>query len=110
MQSFIVPIFKSGDKNNHTNYRTFMINPILVKMYIMILEKKVSIWLESHNKIDKGQVGFRRYHSIWTKLLHLGSLQRSVTIIKLVSFVVTLTLEKILTQCQGQTFGIGWKS
>jgi hypothetical protein len=27
------------------------------------LEKKISLWLESHNKIAKGQTGFRRYHS-----------------------------------------------
>jgi hypothetical protein len=27
------------------------------------LEKKISLWLESHDKRAKGQAGFRRYHS-----------------------------------------------
>jgi hypothetical protein len=41
-----------------------MISPILAKLYRIILEKKTSLWLESHSKRAKGQVGFRRYHSI----------------------------------------------
>jgi hypothetical protein len=66
-QSLIVPIFKSGDKNNPSNYRTIMISPLLAKLYGIILEKKISIWLESQEKRDKGQAGFRSYHSImWT--------------------------------------------
>jgi hypothetical protein len=40
-----------------------MISPILSKLYVIILEKKISLWLESHNKRDKGQTGFRRYNS-----------------------------------------------
>jgi hypothetical protein len=63
MQSLIVPIFKNGDRNIPSNYRTIMISPILAKLYGIILEKKISLWLESHDKRDKGQAGFRRYHS-----------------------------------------------
>jgi hypothetical protein len=40
-----------------------MISPILVKLYGIILEKKIIIWLESHGKRAKGQARFRRYHS-----------------------------------------------
>jgi hypothetical protein len=50
MQSLIVPIFKNGD--------------YLAKLYGIILEKKISIWLEIHGKRAKGQAEFRRYHSI----------------------------------------------
>jgi hypothetical protein len=49
-QSLIVPIFKSWDKNNPSNYRTIMISPLLAKLYGIILEKKINIWLESHKK------------------------------------------------------------
>jgi hypothetical protein len=49
-QSLIVPIFKSGDKINTSNYRTIMISLILSKLYGNILENKISIWLESHEK------------------------------------------------------------
>jgi hypothetical protein len=31
-----------------------MINQILAKLYGIILEKKISLWLESHGKRDKG--------------------------------------------------------
>jgi hypothetical protein len=39
-QSLIVPIFKNGDRNIPSNYRTIMISPILAKLYKIILEKK----------------------------------------------------------------------
>jgi hypothetical protein len=41
-----------------------MISLILAKLYGIILEKKISLWLESHDQRAKGQAGFRRYHSI----------------------------------------------
>jgi hypothetical protein len=41
-----------------------MISSILAKLYGIILEKKISFWLESHGKISKGQAKFMRYHSI----------------------------------------------
>jgi hypothetical protein len=53
-QSLIVPIFKSGDKNNPSNYRTIMIIPILAKLYISIFENKISTWIESNGKRAKG--------------------------------------------------------
>ena len=50
MQHLIAHVFKSGDKIIPSNYRTFMINHILVKLYIIILEKKIILWLEIHGK------------------------------------------------------------
>jgi hypothetical protein len=37
---------------------------ILAKLYGIFLEEKIILWIESHGKGDKGQVGFKRYHSI----------------------------------------------
>jgi hypothetical protein len=53
MQSLIVPIFKNGDRNVPSNYRTIMISPILANLSGIILEKKIALWLESHVKIGK---------------------------------------------------------
>jgi hypothetical protein len=64
MQSLIVLIFKNGDRNILSNYRTIMISPILSKLYGIILDKNISLWLESHGKRDKGQARFRIYISI----------------------------------------------
>ena len=44
-QSLIVPIFKNGDRNIPSNYRTIMISHILAKFYGIIFEKKNSLWL-----------------------------------------------------------------
>jgi hypothetical protein len=63
MQILIVPIFKNGDINIPSNYRTIMITLILSKLYGIILEKNINLWLESHGKRDKGWSGFRRYYS-----------------------------------------------
>ena len=49
-ESLIIPIFKSGDTNNPSNYRTIMICPLLAKLYGIILEKKINKWLESEGK------------------------------------------------------------
>ena len=48
-----------------------MINPLLVKLYGIILEKKLSIWLKSEGKRAKGQAGFRRQHSTTDHLITL---------------------------------------
>ena len=40
-----------------------MISPILAKLYGIILEKTISLWLERQGKRDKGQAGFMRYYS-----------------------------------------------
>jgi hypothetical protein len=46
-----------------------MISLILAKIYGIILEKKISLWLESHSKRYKGQAVFRRYHSTMDHLV-----------------------------------------
>jgi hypothetical protein len=48
-----------------------MISPILSKIYGSILEKKISIWLESHRKRAKGHARFRGYHSTVDHLITL---------------------------------------
>ena len=48
-----------------------MIIPLLAILYGIILEKKISIWLESEGKWAKGQAGFRRQHSTMTHLITL---------------------------------------
>jgi len=49
-----------------------MISPLLAKLYGIILENKINIWLESEGTRAKGQAGFRRQHS---KIDHLVTLR-----------------------------------
>ena len=48
-----------------------MISPLLAKLYGIILENKLSIWLESEGKQAKGQAGFRRQYSTTDHLVIL---------------------------------------
>ena len=48
-----------------------MISLLLAKLYGIILEKKINIWLESEVQQDRGQVGFKRQHSIVDHLITL---------------------------------------
>ena len=48
-----------------------MISPLLAKLYGIILENKINIWLESEGKRAKGQAGFRSKHSTTNHLVTL---------------------------------------
>jgi hypothetical protein len=74
-----------------------VISLILAKIYGIILENKISLWLEIHGKRAKGQArpGLGDIIQLWTILLPLRSLQRSSTILTPIFFVVLLTLEKL---------------
>jgi hypothetical protein len=48
-----------------------MIIPSLSKLYGIILENKISAWLEFHGKRAQGWVGFRSYHSTMDHLVML---------------------------------------
>ena len=57
--AIIVPMHKSGDKNNPDNYRGVSLLSILRKVFAQILNKRLSWWQEENNKIVEEQSGFR---------------------------------------------------
>ena len=40
--SVVIPLHKSGDINNPSNYRTIMINPLFGKLFGSLVEQKIS--------------------------------------------------------------------
>jgi hypothetical protein len=50
--------FKRGNASEFENYRGITIGLILAKLFIMILNKRLSEWVEQHGLCAKGQVGF----------------------------------------------------
>jgi hypothetical protein len=70
-QILIIPIFNCGNMSIPSNYKTIMISPILAKLFGIILEKIIRLWLKIHGKRDKGQAEFRRYHSTMDHLVTL---------------------------------------
>ncbi len=56
--------FKGGDASNFDNYRGITVKPILAKLFIMILNKRLNEWAEQHGLRAKGQAGFcKDYHT-----------------------------------------------
>ena len=109
MQSLIVPIFKNGDRNIPYNYRTIMISLILAKLYRIILEKKIILWLEIQGKRAKCQARFRRYNSTVDHLVTFRIIAEDFCNNK-TNFFIFFTLEKLLTLFPGNSFGIDWKT
>jgi hypothetical protein len=57
-------LFKGGDASKFDNYRGITVGPILAKLFTMILDKRLSEWVEQHGLHAKGQAGFRKdYHT-----------------------------------------------
>jgi len=84
-ESLIIPIFKSVDTNNPSNYRTIMINPLLARLYG--LKVKVS-------RIKAMRV-LEYTTQQQTTLLCLGSVWRNVVMINPISFVALWSLERL---------------
>ncbi len=51
-------LFKRGDAFEFDNYRGIIVGPILAKLFVMILDKRLSEWAEQHGLHAKGQTGF----------------------------------------------------
>jgi hypothetical protein len=77
--------------------------PIYTKLFWKI---RLVYGLKAMEKELEEKLDLEAIIQFWFILLHLGTLQKSVMIIKPISFVVSLILEKLLTQCVGLTIGI----
>jgi hypothetical protein len=53
-------LFKGGDASEFDNYRGITVGPILAKLFVMILDKRMSEWAKQHGLRAKGQTGFRK--------------------------------------------------
>jgi hypothetical protein len=67
-------LFKGGDVSKFDNYKGITIQPILAKLFTMILEKRLSEWVEQHGLRAKGQVGFRKDYRSTDQLFILRTL------------------------------------
>ena len=86
-----------------------MISHILAKLYGIILEKKISLWLEIHGKRAKGHAKFRRYHSIVDHIVTFRIIAEEFRDTKTNIFCCFVDFRKAFAWFLGKTFGIGWK-
>jgi hypothetical protein len=51
-------LFKRGDASKFDNYRGITVGSILAKLFVMILDKRLSEWAKQHGLCAKGQARF----------------------------------------------------
>lgn len=59
-KSVITPIYKSGDKNNISNYRPISVLPVLAKILEKLLNSRLLNYLADYKILSPHQFGFRR--------------------------------------------------
>ena len=58
----IIPIYKSGDKENPSNYRGITVSNCLGKLFNTIINKRIVTYLETNKLLSDTQIGFRPGH------------------------------------------------
>ena len=70
----IVPLFKSGNVSDPSNYRGISLLNISGKLFATILERRLRAWVDINELLDEGQAGFRPEYSTTDNLFTLQSL------------------------------------
>ena len=65
----IVPIFRSGNKENPSNYRPVSLTSVVVKLCESVIKKRWNDYLERKKILTNGQFGFQKGRSCVTNLL-----------------------------------------
>jgi hypothetical protein len=67
-------LFKGGDASEFDNYRGITVGSILAKLFVMMLNKRLSEWAKQHGLCVKGQAGFHKNYRITNQLFILRTL------------------------------------
>ncbi|MEW8547342.1 MAG: reverse transcriptase family protein, partial [Candidatus Thiodiazotropha sp.] len=62
-QSIIVPLHKKGDINCTDNYRGISLLDVFGKIYVSIINRRVTFYVNIYDKISEAQAGFREGYS-----------------------------------------------
>lgn len=65
----VIPIFKSGNKEDPCNYRPISILPTVSKILEKLVCKQLKLYMNEHEILSRQQSGFRKMHSTMTSLL-----------------------------------------
>ena len=56
----ISPIYKSGDKMNPDNYQSICVISCLSKLFLLILNQRLSSFVNTYKIINRSQIGFQK--------------------------------------------------
>ena len=59
----VIPLFKSGNKNDLSNYRPISLLPVISKIFEKLIHVRLMSFLNKHDVIYEKQFGFRKNHS-----------------------------------------------
>ena len=68
----MVPVFKSGDKHDYTNYRPISLLSSFSKLMGKVVARQLVGFLKFHNLLYKHQYGFRANHNCSQPVLHFS--------------------------------------
>lgn len=70
-ESVTTPIYKSGNRQDTTNYRPISVISNFAKLFEQCVKKRLICFLEKHNILNKNQFGFRKSLSTEDAILEL---------------------------------------
>lgn len=84
----VVPIYKSGQKNNTSNYRPISILPTLSKPFEKLIEQRLCSFFNRHNIINKNQYGFQPNSNTTSATVNLvNEIQQNIDLRKICSTI-----------------------
>ena len=89
-----LPIYKSGDPLSSNNYRPITLAPVLYKVFINILNNRISKLLESSEIIFPFQNGFRKERSVYNNIYYLLEIINQAKSAKVPLAVAYLDIQK----------------
>jgi hypothetical protein len=90
----VVPVFKSEDPTEFSNYRLVSVLPVLFQVFERVLQGKLLEFLDRQEVIIPGQYGFRSGHSMVMAVLDMVERVREVWRKKNVALGVFIDLKK----------------
>jgi hypothetical protein len=67
-------LFKSGDASSVDNYKGITIGPMIAKLFVMVLESRLSSWAKHKGIQARGQAGFRQDYRTTNNMFVLQTL------------------------------------
>lgn len=73
-KSVIIPLHKKGSYNNPNNYRGIALLDVFSKVYISIITKRITFYVEAYSRLSETQAGFRAGYTTFDNAFVLYSI------------------------------------